>query len=251
VITNRSSAARPILFSAQMVRAILDDTKMQTRRVAPVESLNIQSHDNDMTTWGISFTKPVKGVHGSYSGTHCTVAEAHRIIASQFCPYGSVGDRLWVREAFKPCASGQIKNGYGEVRYGFAYRADGATRWNETTTIIHDVTGGPDTGPMQFRAEPWRPSIHMPRRASRIMLEITEARIERLQDISMTDADAEGVRREETDLGRLYFAPDAGANDWSRDPRDAFRDLWESINGVGSWQANPWVWAITFRREQA
>ena len=103
----------------------------------------------------------------------------------------------------------------------------------------------------------WTPSIHMPRAASRITLEVTGVRVERLQDISEEDAIAEGLHRIE--IGSGY--PDtfsAAAATWAQvieqevdaydDPRQAYRDLWEQINGAGSWDANPWVWAVEFRR---
>ena len=127
------------------------------------------------------------------------------------CPYGQPGDRLWVRETWR------IPN--GAPRGWVDYRAD-------------DAREG-------FR---WRPSIYMPRWASRITLEITDIRVERLQDISEEDAQAEGVK-----LHTEYIPMKVGFNH-----RQAFGGLWESINGPGSWDANPWVWAIEFKRvEQA
>ena len=232
---------RPIIFSGAMVRAILAGTKTQTRRSSVIDDFETKSHPDGITTWRVNFSKPVKGVLGSYSGTLCTAAEAQRIIASQFCPYGSVGDRLWGREAHS------IHNTHGQHR-------DDGLRWGPWGGL--PVRISPDGKQIAYYREGfdrcysgrWRPSIHMPRWACRIVLEITDVRVERLQDISEADADAEGVRREVTDMGRLYFGTDAGANDWTRDPREAFRELWESINGAGSWDANPWVWAITFKR---
>ena len=85
---------RPILFSAPMVRAILEGRKTQTRRIAPITDLNIKPHSDDMVTWWVSFSKPVKGVFGSYSGGKLSIDQAQRIIASQFNPYGRPGDQL-------------------------------------------------------------------------------------------------------------------------------------------------------------
>jgi hypothetical protein len=124
------------------------------------------------------------------------------------CPYGETGDRLWVRETH--CKYGG----------GFIYRADYGN-----LTPISDGVGGP-----------WKPSIHMPRVASRITLEIVSVRVERLQDISEADAMAEGV---ECCSGWIGHAGE---------PRRIFCDLWKSINGPESWAANPWVWVIEFRR---
>ncbi|EGK73332.1 hypothetical protein METUNv1_00510 [Methyloversatilis universalis FAM5] len=130
------------------------------------------------------------------------------------CPYGQPGDRLWVREAFCDARKALL----GRV----LYRASG------------DVACG------------WQPSIHMPRCASRITLEVTAVRVERLQDISIEDAKAEGAWPDSSVVGRCmaYFGIDALAVN----PRLAFRMVWEQINGPGSWDANPWVWVVEFKR---
>lgn len=206
---------RPILFSAPMVRAILAGTKTQTRRA-------------------------VKGMALEWLTPGMFTPEYVANPENGMCPYGQPGDRLWVRESFRPIASGEVKDGYGEVRYGYAYRADSATRWNERTTIIHDLTGQPATGPMQFNPVPWKPSIHMPRRASRILLEVVSVRIERLHDISEADAQAEGCQLEcmtpiGDDSGSAIHGP------------GGYIALWEQINGADSWQKNPWLWVVEFR----
>ncbi len=139
------------------------------------------------------------------------------------CPYGQPGDRLWVREA------------WAETRpFGIP--------WPATMTVYREGDNRTDYG------GPWKPSIHMKRSASRITLEITEVRVERLQGISDADAQAEGCPcyvcggamdgLSESDCH--CFHKKAKASD--------FRNLWEQINGLGSWAANPWVWAVTFRR---
>lgn len=120
------------------------------------------------------------------------------------CPYGQPGDRLWVRETWSAHSAG-----------GFMYAAS----WD-----AHALIGHPK----------WRPSIHMPRAASRITLEVTGVRVERLQEITRGDAMAEGCP-----------FPNMAAG---HDPREWYAKLWNDINGPGSWDANPWVWAITFRR---
>ena len=135
------------------------------------------------------------------------------------CPYGQPGDRLWVREA------------WAETRpFGIP--------WPATMTVYREGDNRTDYG------GPWKPSIHMKRSASRITLEITEVHVERLQDISEADALAEGIVRQRdggyglADTTHYHFT----------DPRQSYFSLWEAINGAGSVEANPWVWAVTFRR---
>ena len=130
-------------------------------------------------------------------------------------PYGQPGDRLWVRETF-----GHFEcNQHFKPGCNVYYRADGNC----------------------LELEPWRPSIHMPRWASRITLEITSVRVERLQDISEADAQAEGAPFELGELERLILGAKAKY-------RSGFCRLWQSINGPGSWDANPWVWVVEFQR---
>lgn len=229
----------PILFSAPMVRAILEGRKTVTRRIVKFP------HHNPLGQWEPMTVGTEKGALTA-AGISLPLQEViwhTRTGDSLICPHGQPGDRLWVRETFKSIASGEVKNGYGEVRYGYAYKADSATRWNERPTIIHDLTGQPGKGPMQFQPRPWKPSTHMPRRASRITLEVTGVRVERLQDISEDDSLAEGI---DADLCRQSIgnAPLKGGYL----PTCAFSYLWEKINGAGSWDANPWVWVIAFKR---
>lgn len=183
---------RPILFSGPMVRAILDGTKTQTRRVVKPQ--------------------PTAGFDPYGSPMYATPA-GPRIIP---CPYGIPGDRLWGRETFAQGVEG--------CDGGISYRADHA-----------DPKGDGPAHPMK-----WRPSIFMPRAASRILMEITDVRVQRLQEISEDDARAEGCAPVVNDDGSV----DCGTR------KTTFSLLWESINGAGSWHANPWVWAITFRRLQ-
>ena len=205
---------RPILFSAPMVRALLDGSKTQTRRAV---KFNIAGRVGKLSNqWHIESPGVVN-----------------------LCPYGQPGDHLWVRERFKDVCSGQIKAGYGELRYGVAYSADNVVVWRPHPTIIHDLRQMPNTGPLQFQQLPWRPSIHMSRRASRITLEVTDVRVQRLQDISEEDAVAEGA-----EPFRLPVHP---GNESIRH-KLGYAALWDQINGAGAWDANPWVWAISFRR---
>ncbi|OOH81308.1 hypothetical protein BOW65_09510 [Pseudomonas koreensis] len=211
---------RPILFSAPMVRAILDGRKTVTRR-------------------------PVKGAALKWLEEFVPEFVAHT--ANGICPFGQIGDRLWVRESF--WHAGSYVQTYPEDDVGswsgtgrVHYRADGAPP-NEPN---HDYPNGLRNGAYSA-AEPakiWRarPSIHMPRWASRILLEITDVRVERLQDITYEQAAAEGVHRGPL---REWCASDEGGA-CHKYPVPAFRDLWQSTGG--DWDANPWVWCVSFRR---
>jgi hypothetical protein len=136
------------------------------------------------------------------------MSDAERSAWTTSCPYGQPGDRLWVRET------------HMDLGACYLYRADAAAE--QERAIV---------APRQ----PWRPAIHMPRAASRITLEITGVRVERLQDISEADAVAEGVRNS------LHMPGGRFAN-------ENFAHLWWAINGDGSWEANPWVWVVEFKR---
>jgi hypothetical protein len=217
---------RPILFKGEMVRAILDGRKTQTRRVAPIRELNILQHPGDMITWSVSFLKAVKGVLSSHSGGKFSDLQARSIIASQFNPYGKPGDFLWVRETWGAVwpADEPVPLRQCEIEY----RADLPTGCTDRPgEWPADEGNGPEV-------PKWRPSIHMPRWASRITLCITDIRVERLQEISRGDAMQEGCP---------FPNMAAGPN-----PRDWFRDLWNTVHSPGAWEANPWVWVVAFER---
>jgi len=214
--------ARPILFSAPMVRALLDGRKTQTRRV-----VKPQPHHG-----------PV-GQIVNLGGAEWAMDDGD-LSGLWTCPYGAPGDLLWVRESLgrRPASFLGIEATNG-VENAF-YTADGEGVVNEH----------------EFDVCPWwngktRSSIHMPRWASRLTLEITDVRVERLQAISEADAIAEGIQRWPD--GR--FAED----DHDPDPNRlaatsavvAYELLWTDINGPDSWDANPWVWALTFRVHRA
>lgn len=204
---------RPILMSAPMVRAILAGTKTQTRRVVKPQP----PAGWDRNCW---FSAPVWGWTAQ--------AEPAQTWHKVRCPYGQPGDRLWVRETWNRFEAWQ----------GYFYAADD-----------HSFGIGADDDPDHIpeHAIRWKPSIHMPRAASRITLEVTGVRVERLQDISAADAIAEGIEAE-GDEWRDYLMPHTQC---CLTPRSSYRTLWESIHGPGSWDANPWVWVIEFRRIEA
>jgi hypothetical protein len=201
---------RPILFSGPMVRAILEGRKTQTRRV-----MKPQPQNETCFAWF-----PPTGIVNAAPGGLWT--DTPRAFV-QPCPYGDPGERLWVRESFDWIAGKMVHavGGLSETKRieNIRYRADGGN-------------------PASCR---WTPSIHMPRWASRITLEIDDVRVQRLQEISEEDALAEGI--DDAWLVKHQVSP----------PRvPSFQALWDDINGAKHpWASNPWLWAITFRRIEA
>ena len=227
---------RPILFSAPMVNAILDGKKTQTRRVVKPYEPNFRT-----------VTVP--------QGVVCRNEDGFTYRST--CPYGQVGDQLWVRESFnystdkelhpdeKPNPAPQRSN---YLSKHLVYAADG-------------VKSHPEFGKAR-----WKPSIHMPRWASRIQLEITDIGVERLQDISEEDAKSEGIIFAGKSVngfdmyahhGAVHTMKELGGSGDSkladvefigRTAKQAFMKLWQKINGAESWDKNPWVWVIEFER---
>ncbi|CAA0348542.1 morphogenetic protein [Klebsiella pneumoniae] len=207
---------RGMIFNGEMVRAILDGRKTQTRRIVKLQP------DED-------------GLAKVTNGPWVDTSERN-----YRCPFGDVGDRIWVRETFQgPLFDYEQMEAYLEDSSRFEkpefcqYAADGGHR-PEYQDADDNLRHG------------WRPSIHMPRWASRIMLEITDVRVERLNAISEEDARAEGI----IDGGCLNCGePEpCGCANPEPDATDAFAYLWQSIYGQESWNANPWVWVIEFKR---
>lgn len=200
---------RPIIFSGEMVRAILDGHKTMTRRVAKPKK---DGHRVDKCHW----SKTGWGWWHDDERGGCSCKPVT-------CPYGMHGDRLWVKETF---SLGDVPFEYDPgFRQSVAYRADTYA----------------DHGPI------WSPSIHMPRWASRITLEIVSIRVERLQDISEADAAKEGVRYGQGSYELEWMTPNRRAQQRLAD----FAVLWDSINAKKpgcSWGDNPWVWAVEFER---
>lgn len=193
---------RPILFSAPMVRALLDGSKTQTRRALRIQPIDVIPMNGD-----------ARGIN--WAGLLSREPEPKGILFR--CKFGVPGDLLWVRETHRKII-GQ-SGGWIETDYRATYK--------------HGERMGDHIG---AKAK-WTPSIFMPRAASRITLRITEVRCERLNDISNEDAAAEG-----------WPGPDAENTIASAYPIAWYSRLWESINGNGSWELNPWVWAVSFER---
>lgn len=201
---------RPILFSAPMVRALLAGTKTQTRRVVKI------TH----RTPGLAACLETHGF------------EPRLRAAAELCPYGVPGDRLWVRETLRYDA--EYGHYYVASAPGSLGNASGRTY---LCTLFGDSYNEDASIPQRTVS-----AIHLPRRYSRITLEITAVRVERLQDISEADAIAEGIV---PSVGGMWTGAEGQAG---TSARAAYALLWNAINGAGSWDANPWVWCISFRR---
>ena len=206
---------RPILFSAPMVRAILNWSKTQTRRV-----LREQPQDFIKEVGWTTFTPPGKV---SARGTHPEHGYGEWFLKG--CPFGQPGDELWVRETWRPLCEFDPSP------------ETGAAYWADSHAGLERRNGDAK----------WRPSIHMPRWASRITLTVKAVRVERLQDISEADAIAEGVELTQQSQGLYYKHP--SDQRMTAVASLAFQWLWESINGPDSRDANPWVWVLDFERK--
>jgi hypothetical protein len=210
---------RPILFTGPMVRALLDGSKMQTRRAVKPQPQMVT--DKRTAPW---------------EGDPAVLLQL-MLQSGKPCPYGQPGDQLWVRETFAPVGDFRgIDPGTGALGDRAFFSAD------HPHGVDHD-----DGTPLK-----WKPSIFMPRSLCRIRLEITGVRVERLNDISETDAKAEGITPHEVRQITLFGASaDERSAIFRRAAVQPYRALWETINGAGSWAANPWVWVISFKRNLA
>lgn len=199
---------RGMIFNAEMVRAILDGRKTQTRRPIKWKQTRFteiaERDDGSLWPWAEDCER----------GGDIWFA----------CPYGEIGDRIWVRETFRV-------HGRATDVATLVYRASVRNSWTEQTHRVPVAVCNKPVTP-----EKWTPSIHMPRWASRITLEITDVRVERLRGLSEEDAKSEGI------------IPSAGGVLPGWEYRINFRDLWMDIYGTDNWEANPWVWVIEFKR---
>lgn len=230
---------RGMIFNGEMVRALLDGRKTQTRRIVK----GTDSAVKFCKEWNIN-GEEVFVVLGEKDHTGM-----NPVLGAISCPFGAVGNRIWVREAFR------VHSRATDVAT-LVYKASERNSWTEQTHRVPVAVCNKPATP-----EKWTPSLHMPRWASRILLEITDVRVERLNAISEEDAQREGVHTEvwdQTVVARNYAARDEFFQFWSEDMphyvemnqlyRSSFRSLWESIYGSENWLANPWVWVIEFKR---
>lgn len=213
-MTDTINTPKPILFSGPMVRAILEGRKTQTRRIVKPQPL----HDGGRTP----------RVNYDDHGSVMSIGDSEKRIA---CPYGRPGTRLWVRETFFEMADPLTSRSYDPPKA--CYRAT-----NEDEVICDDGDGFAEVNKNGTLKSPWKPAIHMPRWASRITLEVTGVRVERLQDISREDVIAEGItERDGAPIAECVAA-------W----HEPYAALWNTINGPGSWEKNDWVWVVEFKR---
>lgn len=202
---------RPILFSTDMVKAILNGSKTQTRRKVKMTKTNL-------TNAKFGFTAFTPEGHISVRAKHENGEFGESFIKS---PYGLKGDLLWVRESF--------------------------AIWHSPEPTVRFKA---DVNTDEQKVYKWKPSIHMPKKDARIWLQITDVRVERLQDVSEEDAKAEGVSLH--NRGKFYFNYTPKYEEvtqmvydcWSA--KDSFNTLWKAINGCNNWQENPWVWVVKF-----
>lgn len=211
---------RPIIFSTPMVLAILEGRKTQTRSIVKFPD-GLTTHDDWLEAHEIAPAEYVFWSGPKYVNPDFT-RSVYKPGDGIICPYGQPGDRLWVRETWAEFSG-------IEPKVTYVYRADGLY---DTPAKEHLCDNR------------WRPSIHMPRAASRILLEITDVRVEKLREITRSDIRSEGLvcpdefKSDNLEYNYRHWYP------------DAFKSLWDGIQGPGSWDQNPWVWVITFKRIQ-
>lgn len=224
---------RPILMTTDNAQKVFEGTKTQTRRIVKLPSL----------LWDY----PQMNGHGVAVFLDSARANPYDNALDVACPYGQLGDRLWIREPFcvgRPA----IQSGCGIIPY--YGKIKGAHDSLICKTVYRGEWGESDP-------PKWRPSLHMNRRFSRTVVELTDVRVERLQDITEEDAIEEGVRclggvngtydRDDFSGCWTNYSSTETAAYWNS-PVDSFHSLWGSINGKCSWAMNPWVWVLTMRR---
>lgn len=226
---------RGMIFNAEMVRALLDGRKTQTRRPIKWKQTRFteigEREDGSKWPWSEDAEHACDFWHP--------------------CPFGAVGDRIWVRETWgvvsheldedgriQPWTPDRPATAIHEMPFGNGYYSGHAIY-----AADGDFTWGDDDGYEDGRSC-WKPSIHMPRAASRILLEITDVRVERLNSIHNVDAMREGIQNLTT-CSHADFGIPGVVN--AQHPVLAFQLLWESIYGADNWKANPWVWVIEFK----
>lgn len=224
----------PILFSTAMVQAILEGRKTETRRQVKPQPQPIATEVVASDQW--------KGKDFVARFPYDREPVVYEVTNLYKCPYGQPGDVLWVRESFRYTNTPNPE----VLNYQYKDGAKGAEIPEDECYKISDY-------------DRLRPSIHMPKAAARIWLEVVEVKVERLQDITEDGAKAEGVKSDphieelvakgENIAGSYYFYPckDYRDGDWGFSAKTSFYSLWQSINGLESWTANPWVWVIKFK----
>jgi hypothetical protein len=217
-IMKTEAKERPILFSTEMVKAIVGGRKTQTRRI-------------------VKSTKTLGDLVDVFDTKHLAKSGFIEIDTKLYhaaqlrCPYGKVGDLLWVKETYAV-----IANGYGIWR---VYRASDQTEFSNGANSVDEF--------MKLEGCKWKSPRYMPRIDSRITLEITNIKVERVQDISEEDARREGVQEYQFAYGSKLTKPII-VDGFHVSAQYKFSKLWQQINGEKSWDNNPWVWVIEFKK---
>lgn len=229
---------KPILFSGEMVRAILAGRKTQTRRIVKPQPQTCLQYELAFVKRGY-WRYPSKGLAKMWSARYAIGNIPEDELNRRWTPPCCFGDMLYVRETFRPAWTREMEDGaeYAadhavlpvDVENGASgchhHRCNQAFRWEARCECAYDENGN--------NIAKWIPSIHMPKWAARIWLKVREVRVERLREITEADATAEGTT-----------VPENGT------ARDAFRRVWEACYGTESWMANPYVWVIEFERKE-
>lgn len=212
---------RPILFSTDLVRPTIEEVKTLTSRLRGLDLVKNNPDDWLYLGSSVGMGRNLLVIDGRQEA--CFYNPKIGEEWSVFCPYGAPGGQLWVRETFMP------------LTVGYGYKADGLIRTGKI----------PGTNTYYQPRLTWKPSIHMPRVASRIILELTDIWVERVQDLTPENALREGVARKIEDGKEVYrhYLKDK----WGPSPVHSFETLWVKINGRESWDKNPWVWRLSFK----
>lgn len=226
---------RPILFNTAMVKAILEGRKTQTRRIVKPQPVPYPGGGH---WWRCDYVQSMVRVEQELQNP----CELYKGFIEEVNPFGSKGDRLWVRETF--C--------YGRIEEWDAEHPDDRRLYvDQDNASIKCLQPIPKQWCLENNVDieevRWKPSIHMPRSACRIVLEITNIRIEQLNQISADDAEQEGLVKLPASGRYVVNRGDQYFGEVSRNPQEVFKWLWESIYGSNSWEINPWVWVIEFK----
>jgi hypothetical protein len=222
---------RPILFSDPMVRAILEGRKTQTRRVVGLDTLQVSTTPG--YDWTFRGQAPIRSIAQQRRHPAGCWQDLRGAELLALCPYGAPGDLLWVRETWNEFWAEELTEG----RYSQTGQAGSPARLPERMRVAYRADG--DLAHAEHGRARWRPSIHMPRWASRLTLRVTSVRVERLRAITEEDARAEGAAAD--DISRVGVP--------CHSARQNFERLWDSLAAEGSQRSDDqWVWCVGFER---
>jgi hypothetical protein len=241
----------PILFSTPMVKGINKLNKTQTRRTSGLDEINKQGWVYSHSSLEGNVPHPAKKYDTAPWYLFNPQNGNHKSWAIQ-CPFGQPGDILWVRETFANGYNETLDPNIGKEEKDWTLRywvyKDGSQLYSDGSYFPNNKQG---TEP-SFNGAKWKPSIHMPKAAARIWLQIVSVKVQRLQDISENDAVAEGIERcgpPHDDVQRYGWRFKSYLQEGCAClPKASFQTLWQKINGLESWDANPWVWVVEFKR---